>query len=162
MIRLHLPMALILGLALTLACGETPARCISFLPKPGESELAKAEIKHAVATSDAIFIGQVSAMEYTSTRTDQEKGEMLIIKMTTRSWWKGARSEEVQLDTETYRSSAGMIASEAHEYPYKLGKVYLVYARTVGESLRANICTRTKLLEEAAEDIALLDILKGE
>jgi hypothetical protein len=52
--------------------------------------------------------------------------------------------------------------SEAHEYPYQLGKTYLVYAQADGDGLSASVCTRTRPAETAAADMMLLDALKSE
>jgi|GEM_PF-6928548 len=88
-------------------------------------------------------------MEYVQAHTESGNG-------------KGAGGREVWLDTAIFRHSNGTIATEAHEYSYQLGRTYLVYANAAGQDLLSNVCTRTKPVEDSAEDIAMLDALKSE
>jgi len=146
--------------ALTLECNSTQARCIADVVNPNETDLAKAEVKRAVANSAAVFVGHVTAIEYVPARTEFGDGEMLVIRMTVRNWWKGVEGQDVWLNTANYRYSDGTMSSEAHDYPYQLGKTYLVYANATRDGLHASVCTRTKPVELATEDVAILDGLK--
>jgi len=149
-------------LASVLGSGYAQARCIAYGPAPGETDPVKAEVRHALSTSAAVFLGHVTAMEYVPVHTERGNGEMLVIRMAARTWWKGTGSQEVRLNTVNYRYPDGITSSEAHEYEYRPGKTYLVYASADGEGLRANTCTRTRPVDTAANDIAVLDALKSE
>jgi len=150
-------------LALVLMCNYTHAMCIGYVPSPNETDRAKAEVRHAVASSAAVFIGDVTAMEYIPTHSERGM-EMLVIRMTARTWWKGAGGEEVRLNMVRYRYSDGTTSAEAHEYPFELGKTYLIYANADGDGdgLHTSVCTRTKPVERSADDISILDGMKSE
>ena len=154
-----------LAFALALGCAQPQAQCVGFTPEPGESDPLKAAVKHALGSSTAVFVGTVTAMEYVTVRTELfggDEGQMLVIKLASSAWWKGAESQPVTLHTFTYLLPGGGSSTEAHEFLYEKGKTYLVFAHTVDGALHANICTRTKLIDAAADDIALLDALKAE
>jgi hypothetical protein len=151
---------LFLALVLEYTCAQ--ARCIRPVPDPDETDPVKAEVRYALAQSAAVFIGRVIAMDYVPAQGEFGRGEMLVIRMTPTTWWKGEESREVRLNTLTYRYPDGATSSESHEYRYQLGKTYLVYADAGADGLHANICTRTRPAESAAEDVAMLDALKGE
>lgn len=148
--------------ALVLGCSHTHAMCIRPAPDPHETDPVKAEVRYAIARSAAVFIGHVIAMEYVPIHTERGDGEMLVIRMAARSWWKGAGSEEVRLNTQRHRYPGGTTSWEAHEYPYELGKTYLVYADAVNDGLQASVCTRTMPVEKATDDMSILDGLKSE
>jgi hypothetical protein len=138
--------------------------CIGFVPEPGETDPRKAAVRHALGRSAAVFVGTVTAMEYVPVRTELFGGneaQMLVIKLSPSAWWKGAQSQQVTLHTHTYLLPGGGNSLEAHEFQYEKGKTYLVFANTYGGALYANICTRTKLIDAAAEDIVSLDALKA-
>ncbi|MBW8896683.1 MAG: hypothetical protein JF619_00860 [Massilia sp.] len=160
MFRILLHAALVLAFVLAGSCAN--AMCIRYVPEPNEIDPAKAEVRYAVGMSAAVFIGHVVAMEYVPTQTEHGPGEMLVIRMAARTWWKGAGSEEVRLNTFSYRYSDGTTSWEAHEFPYELGKTYLVYAHGGNDGLYANVCTRTKPVEKANNDMPILDGLKSE
>ena len=153
---------LVLFLVLALECIFAQAMCIRYVPDPNETDTAKAEVRYALTRSAAVFIGRVAAMEYVPTQTERGSGDMLVIRMKTSTWWKGVGSEEVRLNTLTYQYPDGSMSSEVHEYPYQLGKTYLVYAYADGDDLYASVCTRTRPAETAAEDRMMLDALKSE
>ena len=138
------------------SCGYTQAMCIVPVIARGADQV-KAEIKYAVDTSEAVFTGYVSALEYMPVITELGNAEMLVVKMVARTWWKGAKTDEVTLNTSTYRYSDGMTSSEVHRYPFELGKTYLVYASVYHGGLSTSICARTKPIEAGAQDIEVLD-----
>jgi hypothetical protein len=150
-----------LAVALVSEGGQALARCVS-PPIPNGPDRLKAEVRWEVDRSTAVFTGTVTAMEYGPPHSDSfAKGEMLVIRMVTDLWWKGRKSREVTVHTDNYRLPNGRMSTEAHEYRYELGRKYLVYAYadTDGGGLHANICTRTRTIEEAVGDIELLDVL---
>jgi hypothetical protein len=149
-------------LALVLECTSAQANCIRPAPDPNETDPVKAEVRQALTRSAAVFIGRVTAMDYVPAQGEFGSGEMLVIRMTPITWWKGEGREEVRLNTFTYRYPNGTTSSETHEYPYQLGKTYLVYAHAGRDGLYASQCTRTRPAETAAEDMAMLDALKSE
>jgi hypothetical protein len=145
-----------LAMATVFLCGYTRAMCIAPLIPNGADPL-KAAIKYAVDTSEAVFTGYVNALEYVPVLTERGNAERLVIRMTARAWWKGDRTDEVTLNTSTYRYPDGMMSSEVHGYPFESGKTYLVYAFVDHGGLSTSICARTKPIETGAQDIEVLD-----
>jgi hypothetical protein len=137
---------------------HTRAMCIAPVVPKG-TDPAKAEVQYAVDTSEAVFSGEVTALEYVPAATERGAAEMLIVRMAARTWWKGAGTDEVTLNTSQYRYPDGMTSFEAHDYLFELGRTYLVYASAYHGGLATSICARTKPVEEAAQDILLLDTL---
>jgi len=94
--------------------------------------------------SDAVFIGTV--IDLTPVNRDQS-GMFLFhkVKLEVKSYWKGVNLGEV---TVTTAAQSGMCG-----FAFEQGSTYLVYAFVQGDSLLTNICTRTKRLSEAEEDV---------
>jgi hypothetical protein len=148
-----------LALAMVFVCHYAQAMCVRPVGDPNDPDPAKSEVKYAVATSEAVFIGYVTAMEYVPAHTELGHGEMLVIRMAARTWWKGDRSEVVTLNSSNHRYPDGAISWEVHDYSYEVGRTYLVYANADHDGLYASACTRTKPVDKAADDIAILDTL---
>jgi hypothetical protein len=121
------------------------ARC--FLPPSVSEELQK---------SDAVFAGKVIAEEYRPLKTTSDQGEVLTIRIAVEKWWKGGKSEELILYTSTIRYSDGLTSSMAEDFQFSVGERYLVYASGASDSLRTNVCRRTKKLGSADEDLQQL------
>jgi len=94
---------MVLCLVLALECTYAQSMCIRSAPDPNETDPVKAEVRQALEGSAAVFIGRVTAMEYVPAKTERDSGERLVIRMKATVWLKGARSEEVRLNTFTYR-----------------------------------------------------------
>ncbi len=94
--------------------------------------------------SDGVFIGTV--IDLTPKNRDQS-GVFLFhkVKFEVKSSWKGVDLEEV---TVTTAAQSGMCG-----FPFEQDSTYLVYAFVQGDSLLTNICTRTRSLSEAKEDL---------
>ena len=155
-----------LACVLALGCAQTQARCVASVSKPGEAVPQKVLVKDALERSTAVFVGTVTAKEYIPVHaalTGDNSGEkhVLVIRLAASAWWKGEEDKQVTLYTTNYRFPEGETSIEAHEFDYEQGKTYLVFADTYEGALHANICTRTKLIEAAAEDVAFLDWVKG-
>ncbi len=74
--------------------------------------------------------------------------------------WKGKSAEEIVMLTGATRGADGYIVSSSCNFRYVLGEKYLVYASGSGTELKASVCSRTKPLKSAAEDIRELERLK--
>jgi hypothetical protein len=74
--------------------------------------------------------------------------------------WKGALTEEIVLLTGKRRDSSGHIVTNSCDFRYALGEKYLVYASRAGKELKASVCSRSRRLESAVDDIKVLERLK--
>lgn len=94
--------------------------------------------------SDAVFIGSV--IDLTPVNRDQS-GIFLFhkIKFEVKSSWKGVDLGEVIVTTAAQSGMCG--------FAFEQDSTYLVYAFAQGDSLLTNICTRTRSLSEAKEDL---------
>lgn len=150
------------GFSLATVCGLAAAACIG-MPDRGDAASLESVVEFAVDRSTAVFNGTVTAIEYIPARDQVESGlETQVVRVAVNSWWKGDQSPQVTLHTANFRNAAGDIGFEAHEYPYEVGKSYLIYASGSDGYLFANICTRTKAIGKATGDILVLDALKAE
>ncbi len=94
--------------------------------------------------SDAVFIGSVIAL----TPVNRDQSGMFLfhkIKFEVKSSWKGVDLGEVTVITAIQSGMCG--------FPFEQGSTYLVYAFAQGDSLLTNICTRTRSLSQAKEDL---------
>ncbi len=131
-----------------LAGGAEPAstaRC--FIPVSVSEELQK---------SDAVFAGKVIAEEYRPLKTASDRGEVLTVRIAVEKWWKGGKSDEVILYTSTIRYPGGITSFLDHDFHFRVGERYLVYASGDSDSLRTNGCRRTKKLGSADDDLQQL------
>jgi hypothetical protein len=107
--------------------------CMKLTPAEGLSS------SHAVFTGEVISIAKNEATQFGGLEVTLRVGKV----------WKGDPPAEVKVRT------AG--SSAACGYPFVEGKTYLVYAvHDEADPLRVSLCSRTALLEDAAEDLEFL------
>ena len=83
-----------------------------------------------------------------------------IVKFRVERLWKGAPTEKIVLiNTGTGKSEGGDRIISSCAYNFRLGEKYLVYAYRSEGKLETNKCTRTAVMEGAAEDVGMLDNL---
>ena len=116
----------------------------------------------------AVFSAKLIAKEYRKSAndalnafsglTDEQRAgaEVLVYKFQVENWWKGNSAKEVVLFTDTVKLANGETGVSSCDFPFEIGKSYLVYAFKVENDLSTNYCTRTKLLEKAGDDLKLL------
>jgi hypothetical protein len=103
--------------------------------------------------SDAVFRGVV--VKVSTRREEYGPGQWLlrkrvIVRVTER--WKGVEGDRVVVRTGMSDADCG--------YPFRRGREYLIYARATRDSVLATgICTRTRQIEHAGEDLRELRAL---
>lgn len=98
------------------------------------------DTKTALAGSPAVFVGKV-------TRVDEAGEHEYAVTFEVDQSWKGVTAKEVVVRTAKQSATCG--------YNFEMGKSYLVYCTASTEKeLRTGICTRTRNLIEAKEDLA--------
>jgi len=107
----------------------------------------------ALGEADAVFSGTVVAKEdVNKPRADGVIGSMDPVEYTIAvlEVWKGELADTVAVRTARFSASCG--------FPFEIGTQYLIYADTGAGTgcLRTNLCTGTKPLEYADQDIAEL------
>jgi len=138
------------------------AACIGFVPVTNDSDPETSAVKHALGQSDAVFIGSVTSQDYVPVSPERDSKEMLIITMSTSTWWKGEDVRTVRLKTSNYKYPDGMNSYEVHGYHFTVGATYLIYANAFQDGLSASVCSRTSRIENATNDLVILDVLKRE
>jgi len=123
---------IIISSALIFAIQQTAFAC-SCVPPPPPVE--------ALEQSDAVFSGKVLKVE----RDESGFGKIVTLRML-RSW-KGIQARTVRISTADNSAACG--------YGFEVGRKYLVYAHGE-EELHTNICTRTRRLENAGDDLDAL------
>ena len=100
----------------------------------------RATMRHA----RAVFVGEVLGVEE-ATQEQRERGlGLAVARLQVKRFWKGVKTSEINVSTEI-----GVMCGPHLE----VGQEYLVYA--FGTSLNT-ICTRTRKLEYAEEDLKAL------
>jgi hypothetical protein len=98
----------------------------------------------AMSEADAVFAGEVTETRIVG---DELTGD-LIARIAVSDVWKGDVTETVEVRTATDTAMCG--------YPFQPNKSYLVYANGGAERLRVSLCSRTRPIEQAEEDLAAL------
>ena len=105
--------------------------CIYPYPPPEES----------FEEADAVFSGKVTNIELTGMMPDQHYEATFEVE----SIWKGISESEVVVDTAKDSAMCGFVFEE--------GETYVVYAYAKEDGLFTHICSRTKNILTAAEDL---------
>jgi hypothetical protein len=116
---------------LTLLYGPAPALACSCAPPPPP--------KKALEGAKAVFVGKVTEIK------EDENTFEYVVTFEVQSTYKGVSTKKVQVRTATSGAACG--------YGFGKGKSYLVYCGGK-DQLRASLCSRTKPIEKAKEDIA--------
>jgi hypothetical protein len=145
--RIVLPL---IFLAIALLGGFQTAFACSCLHQPGKR--SDAEIKAAVVKefneSASVFSGEVVSRD------------MLTVKFRVITMWKGDALEEFTMSTGTVKLGEDLYRSSSCDYYFHVGEKYLVYARWAeNNQLKAQSCTRTRVLANELPDFKELDIL---
>ena len=86
-----------------------------------------------------------------------------IVKFRVERLWKGAPTEKIVLiNTGTGKSEGGDRIISSCAYNFRLGEKYLVYAYRSEGKLETNKCTRTAVMERAAEDVTDSEAVRGQ
>jgi hypothetical protein len=123
-----------LGLvSLTQAAEARACSCMALSPAEG------------LSSSHAVFTGEVTAI----TKNEATRFGGIEVTLRVGKVWKGAPTEEIRVHTASSSAACG--------YPFVVGKTYLVYAvRDEADPMRVSLCSRTALIEDAAEDLDFL------
>jgi hypothetical protein len=125
-------------------------------------------VKKELQGAAAVFSGKFIGIEYRkgagsdvitsqpSTGEKKSENEIVVLKFQVENWWKGKSTRQVLVFTDRTRNSDGSETISDCDFPFQVGKRYLVYAFSEENHLKTNLCTRTKLLEKAQEDLKLL------
>lgn len=128
---------LLLAALLTLAAVRPPAAYACSCAPPPAPLLA-------MQTAAAVFAGTVLAVE------EPGGGGMEVPRATfdVARVWKGPREDRISIAAAPDAPLCG--------YTFERGREYLVYAYSTDTGLATNICTRTRTLVDAQEDLAAL------
>ncbi len=125
----------LLGLVFLVVAPYVASACSCVPPGPPLESLEQ---------STAVFAGKVTEVEGEVSDTGFFGGELTATFEVTR-YWKGVSSSTVQVTTASTGAACG--------YYFQEGESYLVYAHGVTDDLSVNSCSRTRLMENATEDL---------
>lgn len=108
--------------------------------------------KIALKKSAAVFAGKVVSIE---SNVDSQRSRFNIVKFQVSKNWKGGVAKTIVVTTPGHSAACGV--------RFDRGQSYLVYAYSSKDQkgLLTNICTRTKLLAQAKQDVAELGAEKS-
>ncbi|AKT43298.1 hypothetical protein [Chondromyces crocatus] len=118
----------------TLAQPDVASAC-SCIPSP--------PVEVALQKASAVFAGRIISV------TRPKDGGNVVAKFAVSRAWKGVSGKTVEVSTSSHGASCGL--------NLKQGEERLIYADTYDGGLWASICTRSALLADAKEDVALLN-----
>ncbi|WP_179955481.1 MYXO-CTERM sorting domain-containing protein [Chondromyces crocatus] len=98
----------------------------------------------ALEQSEAVFAGKVVGIA----KQSSDETVPLVVKLDVSRAWKGKVGSTVEVRTATSSAACGLYFEE--------GKEWLIYAGSREGSLVASLCSRSKLFDTAAEDVAQL------
>jgi hypothetical protein len=108
---------------------------------------ASQTVEEAVSSSDAVFEGRVvevrKGADSSSVSTRMNTVRLLVVRS-----WKGVAKEAVTVRTATNEAGCG--------YPFRANQSYLVYANSSQAGLQTGLCSRTRPIDEAEEDLDAL------
>ncbi len=116
--------------------------------------------QEASRQADAVFSGTVERFEQDDTRYEEAtaypgqrkyviKENQLTAWVVVTKQWKGTEEPKVKVNTATNDAVCG--------YPFKAGREYLIYGkRDRHGEFHASLCSGTKLINDAAGDLAAL------
>ena len=102
--------------------------------------------KKTLAGSEAVFSGEVSAIEKKEAATSRHPGSANVI-LRVSEVWKGPERGTLEVSMPSQESAC--------RYPFEVGQEYLVYA-SGGRDLGVSLCSATKPLSKAGADLAVL------
>ncbi len=137
---------LLVIVGLMLAGYVSASACVCDLPLKRVS--LKKSVAKAKSEATAVFSGQVVELDDS------------IVKFRVERLWKGEPAEEIVLvNTGMGKAGGGERIISTCAYNFRLGEKYLVYAYGSEGKLQTHKCTRTAVLEGAAEDVGMLENL---
>ncbi len=95
----------------------------------------------------AVFVGEVIAMHDATPEELRHGSDKFEWEMRVERYWKGVETQQI------FISARGVAMHGCCDIALAAGNKYLVYV--VGKEMRTS-CTRTKLLEQAADDLKVL------
>ncbi len=136
--------------AAAIILGTTLALVLSTEPAQGCSCAAPAGPADGLNRSTAVFRGRVSEIRRPFwDRIGLTNSGGYRVTFAVLQHWKGAPATSIELATR--------LTGEACGFPFQEKKEYLVYAVAKPEDLQTGICTGTKNLDDAAQEMVQLD-----
>lgn len=127
--------------------------CSCYSGISGNASLKK-KVKYELKKSKAVFSGEVT--EINEIQSGVYKGN-LEIKFKVINSWKKIKEEIVSVITEPSTKATTPPYVISCGYTFQVGKTYLVYIESQsGENFLTGICSRTRKLIDATEDLEIL------
>lgn len=136
------------------------ASCLLSLPSSASSlkcappRSAKVEFDEATAVFQGKVIGEEEReLSYTVGPFKYKKSQ--VFRFRVEQWWKGGNKEEAEVHVPLMEYD-GRYYFPPESFIFKKEKRYLVYGYGAHDMLVTSVCTRTKNIERAQEDLNLL------
>ena len=118
--------------------------------------------KQGLEGATAVFAGKVVGREYVpETLASGQVIERLVTKIAVQRVWKGDISTEVIMHTKTTLMPNGMTGFMDEDFDFDDGSEYFIYALGDLDHLYTNVCTRTRNLINARDDLKQLGKGRG-
>jgi hypothetical protein len=126
--------------------GET-CSCLSYVPDASVNR----KVNDALKRSGAVFSGEVTRIDTQPSGFFQGN---LVVTLRVKESWKTVNSVTATVITAPVVINTGPSFSRSCGYQFEVGQSYLVYVESAaGGSLVTGLCSRTKKLADATEDL---------
>lgn len=158
--------------ALFIFSAETVSACVCSI---NDKNSLRQDVLKSLKYTDAIFSGKVLAVEFRQMSDEEAKEEakknlsfrgffspeykfeILTVKIEVYRWWKGFKTKEITLLTETYRKSNGTNSTTSCERGFKVGEELLLFTKGENQAKLKNLpCSFTNFLNKSGEVISIL------
>ena len=142
--------AFLLPVIISLAIRASPS-----LLKCGPPQSVREELDLATAVFQGKVIGEEEReLPHPVGPLKHERAQVLRFRV--EQWWKGGSKEETEIHVLLVEYPKGRYHIPPESFIFEKEKRYLVYAYGAKDMLVTSVCTRTKNIERAQEDLNLL------
>ncbi|MGE0788571.1 MAG: hypothetical protein AB7S26_23065 [Sandaracinaceae bacterium] len=117
------------------------ASLLASRPASACSCMAAPPAREALEAADAVFEGRVVSIE--------DEGPMRAVTFEVVQYWKGADQERIVVRTGASSAACGIA--------FEVDTSWLIYAEQRPDGLGTGLCSRTRRIEEAENDLAVLE-----
>ena len=100
-------------------------------------------VQSSFDAASAVFLGEVTIIANNVAQLPQNQVTFVV-----REQFKGEAKAQLELRTASIPTACG--------YPFQVGEQYVVYAEESAGGLRTSLCSRTRRVEDAHEDLTIL------
>jgi hypothetical protein len=121
----------------------------------GSTCIAPGPVCYEYWKTDVVFVGRVTAISYPDFPEGQTSAPATLVHFSVEEVFRGVKGNEIEIASGTRRLGNLQTSADGMGYRLEIGQRYLVYGHrsTTDRWIRASVCSRTRPLAEAADDL---------